>query len=77
MRVARNATDVAVRGTVGLRHELVEGLEIRCGEDFPEAIGAVYPQNMVRTRIVHLIRKSLAFVSWKDRKSVVQDLKHV
>ncbi len=40
-------------------------------------IGAVYPQTMVQTCIVHLIRNSLAFVSWKDRKSVIQGLKHV
>jgi putative transposase len=32
---------------------------------------------MVQTCIVHLIRNSLAFVSWKDRKSVIQDLKQV
>jgi putative transposase len=51
---------------------VVDGLK-----GFPEAIGAVYPQTMVQTCIVHLIRNSLAFVSWKDRKSVIQDLKHV
>jgi transposase-like protein len=51
---------------------VVDGLK-----GFPEAIGAVYPQTMVQTCIVHLIRNSLAFVSWKDRKSVIQDLKQV
>ena len=51
---------------------MVDGLK-----GFPEAIGTVYPATLVQTCIVHLIRGSLAFVSWKDRKSVARDLKHV
>jgi putative transposase len=51
---------------------VVDGLK-----GFPEAIGTAYPRTLVQTCIVHLIRNSLAFVSWKDRKSLVQDLKHV
>jgi hypothetical protein len=46
---------------------------------FPEAITAVFPQARVQTCIVHLLRYSLAFVSWKDRKSVaavLQDIAH-
>ena len=44
---------------------------------FPDAIGTVFPRTAVQTCIVHLIRNSLAFVSWKDRKTVMPDLKAV
>jgi len=44
---------------------------------FPEAINAVFPQAMVQTRIVHLIRHSLEFVSWKDRKPVMPALREI
>ena len=46
---------------------VVDGLK-----GFPEAIFAAFPDTIVQTCIVHLIRNSLAFVSWKDRKPVVR-----
>jgi putative transposase len=42
---------------------------------FPEAIEAVFPNTLVQTCIVHLIRASLKFVSWKERKALAADLK--
>lgn len=42
---------------------------------FPAAIEAVYPQAKVQLCIVHLLRQSLRFVGWKDRKVVAADLK--
>jgi putative transposase len=42
---------------------------------FPSAIEAVYPQAKVQLCIVHLLRQSLRFVGWKDRKAVAADLK--
>ena len=36
---------------------------------FPDAIEAVFPNALVQTCIVHLIRASLNFVNWKERKS--------
>ena len=42
---------------------------------FPEAIEAVYPHTWVQTCIVHLIRSSLRFVPYKDRRQVAKDLK--
>jgi putative transposase len=42
---------------------------------FPEAIEAVFPSTLVQTCIVHLIRASLNFVNWKDRKSIAADVK--
>jgi putative transposase len=44
---------------------------------FPEAIEAVFPSTLVQTCIVHLIRASLKFVNWKERKSMAADLKSI
>lgn len=44
---------------------------------FEEAIEAVYPQTVVQLCIVHMVRNSLKFVTWKDRKAVAADLKAV
>src|ERR1044072_8882757 len=51
---------------------VVDGLK-----GFPEAITAVFPQATVQTCIVHLLRHSLNFVSWKDRKPVAAALKGI
>ena len=51
---------------------VVDGLK-----GFPEAITSVYPQTIVQTCIVHLIRTSLAFVSWKDRKAILPAIRAV
>jgi hypothetical protein len=42
---------------------------------FPEAIEAVFPQTIVQTCLVHLVRHSLRFVPYKDRRQVAGDLK--
>jgi putative transposase len=42
-----------------------------------EAITSVFPQTVVQTCIVHLIRNSLAFVSWKDRKAILPAIKAI
>jgi putative transposase len=44
---------------------------------FPEAIETVFPKATVQTCIVHMIRNSLRYVSYKDRKAVVADLKPI
>jgi putative transposase len=44
---------------------------------FPEAIRAVFPQAQVQICIVDLIRLSLAFVSYKDRRAVAAALKQI
>ena len=49
----------------------------RTALSFPEAITAVFPQTQVQTCIVHLIRNSLDFVSYKDRKAVAAALKQI
>jgi hypothetical protein len=60
------------RGVEDVLIAVVDGLE-----GFPEAITAVFPQAMVQTCIVHLLRHSLDFVSWKDRKPVAAALKGI
>jgi len=44
---------------------------------FPDAINAIYPECQVQSCIVHMVRNSLAYVPWKDRKIVAADLKTV
>lgn len=60
------------RGIADILIAVVDGLK-----GFPEAIQAVFPQTVVQTCIVHLIRHSLDFVSWKDRKPVVPALRAI
>jgi len=44
---------------------------------FPEAINAVYPKTKIQLCIVHMVRNSLRFVSWKEHKAVAADLKKI
>jgi len=44
---------------------------------FPDAVEAVYPHTKVQLCIVHMVRNSLKFVSWKERKEVARDLKKI
>jgi transposase-like protein len=44
---------------------------------FPDAIASVYPECQVQSCIVHMLRNSLAFVPYKDRKAVAADLKTI
>jgi putative transposase len=60
------------RGVEDVLIAVVDGLK-----GFPEAIQAVFPEALVPTCIVHLLRNSLDFVSWKDRKAVAAALKDI
>ena len=44
---------------------------------FPQAIETVYPRAQVQLCIVHMVRNSLTYVSWKDRKQVAKDLRTI
>uniref|UniRef100_UPI003019FE16 IS256 family transposase n=1 Tax=Providencia rettgeri TaxID=587 RepID=UPI003019FE16 len=44
---------------------------------FPEAIEAVYPQTQVQLCIVHQVRHSLRYVSWKERKALAAALRSI
>ena len=60
------------RGVGDVLIAVVDGLK-----GFPEAINAVFPQTIVQTCIVHLLRNSMGFASWKDRKPIAQALRSV
>ena len=64
--------DIQKRGIQDVLIFAIDGLN-----GFKEAIQAVYPKAEIQRCIVHQIRSSLKFVSWKDRKAVAKDLKSV
>ncbi len=55
--------DLKTRGVGDILIAVTDGLK-----GMPEALGAVFPATTLQTCIVHLIRNSLDFASWKDRK---------
>lgn len=68
----RVMTELKNRGTQDILIAVVDGLK-----GFPEAIESVFPQAEVQTCIVHLIRYSMQFASWKERKPIAKALKPV
>ncbi|WP_229710738.1 IS256 family transposase, partial [Novosphingobium indicum] len=60
------------RGVADILIAVVDGLK-----GFPDAINAVFPQTVVQTCIVHLIRNSMGFASWKDRKAIAASLRSI
>ena len=60
------------RGVEDILIAVVDGLK-----GFPDAINAAFPETTVQTCIVHLVRHSLNFCGWKDRKVVAKDLKRI
>ncbi len=68
----RVMNEIKARGTQDILIAVVDGLK-----GFPEAITAVFPDTVVQTCIVHLIRYSMQFASWKERKLVVSALKPI
>lgn len=65
-------TELKNRGVQDALICLVDGLK-----GFPEAIEAVFPQAQIQTCIVHLMRHSLEYCSWQDRKFVAAELKGI
>jgi putative transposase len=64
--------ELKTRGIKDIFIACVDGLK-----GFPEAIEATFPKTEVQLCVVHMIRNSLRFVSWKERKAVAADLKTV
>jgi putative transposase len=64
--------ELKLRGVNDILIAVVDGLK-----GFPEAITTVFPQTLVQTCIVHLIRNSLAFVAWKDRKTIMPSIRAI
>lgn len=65
-------TELQNRGLKDILIACVDGLT-----GFPEAIEAVYPHTRIQLCIVHMVRNSLKYVSWKDYKAVTTDLKKI
>lgn len=65
-------TEIQNRGVKDIFITCIDGLS-----GFPEAIEAVFPKTTVQLCIVHLVRNSLKYVPWKDRKLVASDLKQI
>jgi putative transposase len=65
-------TELKNRGVTDIFIACVDGLK-----GFPEAIESVFPQTEVQLCIVHLVRHSLNYVGWKQRKEVAKDLKTI
>ena len=68
----RVMTELKNRGVNDILIAVVDGLK-----GFPEAINAVFPETQVQTCIVHMLRNSLQFASWKERKPIATALKNV
>ena len=68
----RVMNELKSRGTNDILIAVVDGLK-----GFPEAITAVFPDTVVQTCIVHLIRYSMQFASWKERKLIAAALKPI
>jgi len=65
-------TDLKNRGVEDIFIACVDGLK-----GFPEAIHSLYPKTDVQLCIVHMVRNSLRFVPFKERKQIATDLKSV
>ena len=65
-------TELKNRGVKDIFVACVDGLK-----GFPEAIEAVFPNTQIQLCIVHMVRHSLNYVSWKQRKEVAEDLKTI
>ena len=65
-------TELQNRGVKDIFIACVDGLK-----GFPEVIESVYPNAEVQTCIVHMVRASLSYVSWKQRKQVAADLRQI
>ena len=63
-----------------LRNRGVQDILILCADGLsglPEAVSAVFSETIFQTCIVHMVRSSTRFVSWKERKAVCADLRRV
>jgi len=65
-------TELRNRGVSDVLVACVDGLT-----GFPDAIESVFPKAKIQLCIVHMMRNSLNFVAWKDRRKVAADLKRI
>jgi len=65
-------TELKNRGVADILIACVDGLK-----GFPQAIETIYPKTEIQLCIVHMVRNSLKYVSWKERKVVARDLRAI
>jgi putative transposase len=65
-------TELKNRGVKDIFIGCVDGLK-----GFPEAMEAVFPRTQVQLCLVHMVRQSLSYVGWKERKAVAADLREI
>ena len=65
-------TELRNRGVKDILFVCTDGLT-----GFPEAIDAIFPQALNQTCVVHLVRQSLRYLSWKERKSCASELRRI
>ena len=65
-------TELKTRGVEDILIACIDGLKA-----FPEAIEVVYPNTQVKLCVVHIVRNSMRFVSWKDYKRVAVQLRTI
>ncbi len=65
-------TELKNRGVQDILIACIDGLT-----GFPDAIAAVYPKTQIQLCIVHMVRNSLRYVPWKDKKKVAASLKRI
>ena len=65
-------TELQTRGVKDIYIASIDGLK-----GFPEAIKTVFPKTKIQLCIVHMVRNSLKYVSYKDYKAVTSDLKNI
>ncbi len=65
-------TELKNRGVEKIYVSCVDGLK-----GFPEAINSIFPKTIVQLCIVHMVRNSLKYVSYKDIKELIGDLKKI
>lgn len=65
-------TELQSRGVHDILVALIDGLA-----GLPEALQAVFPRTVIHQCVVHLVRQSLQYVGWKERKAVAADLRKV
>lgn len=65
-------TELKNRGVKGIFIGCVDGIK-----GFPEAMESVFPATKMQLCLVHMVRHSLSYVGWKERKAVAADLKPI
>ena len=65
-------TELQNRGVKDILIACVDGLK-----GFPDAINTAFPETQIQLCIVHMVRNSLKYVTWKDYKAITADLKKI